>query len=236
MKEYPANADEPKRLTLKELPPDERPRERLLHKGADSLTEAELLAIIIRDGTRRESALDLARRLLLKFGTLRNILSKRPAELKMPGLGDARIAQVLAALELARRLDKDTLRRGERFSNSRQVFDHFRGKLRGKNQECFVCLLLDVKNRIIREQEISAGGLSAAMVNPRDVLQAAVAESASAIIVIHNHPSGDPEPSADDLNVTRRIREACTLTGIRFLDHVIVGEEGYTSLADLGKI
>ena len=233
----PGDRAEPKRLTLKELPPDERPRERLLEKGADALTEAELLAIIIRDGTRKESALDLARRLLQKFGGLRDLSEKSIAELRtVSGIGPARAAQVKAALALATRLGSDALRPGRKFTNSNDVFTHFHPALRSEKQECFLCVLLDVKNRVLRHVKISTGGLSAAMVNPRDILKAAVAESASAIIVIHNHPSGDPEPSADDLHVTRRIKEACELTGIRLLDHIIVGEEGYTSLADLGKI
>ena len=236
--DYP-QTDKPggvRRLTLKELPPDERPRERLLEKGAETLTDAELLAIIIRDGTRRESALDLARRLIAKFGTLRQMCDRGAKELQMPGIGPARAAQVKAALTLASRIGEQTLRPGARFTNSRDVFTHFHSSLRYKKQECFFCLLLDIKNRILREVEISKGGLSAAMVNPRDVLQAAMAESAVGMIVVHNHPSGDPEPSADDLHVTRRIKEACEQTGIRLLDHVIIGEEGYTSLADAGRM
>ncbi len=230
-------ATEPKRLTIKELPEDERPRERLLHKGAESLTDAELLAIIIRDGTRKESALDLARRMLHKFGNLRDLRERSIAELcSIKGIGPARAAQVKAALALASRIGENQLRRGQRFTSSKVVFDCFYPRMRYLKQECFFCVLLDAKNRIMREVEISRGGLSAAMVNPREVLQAAVADSASAMIVLHNHPSGDPEPSADDINLTRRIKEACDLTGIRLLDHIVVGEEGYVSLADKGRI
>jgi DNA repair protein RadC len=229
---------EARRLTIKELPPDERPRERLLAKGAEALTEAELLAIIIRDGTRRESALDLARRLLAESNhSLRDLSGKSIVELcQTHGIGPARAAQVKAALALGGRLAGSTLRRGQKFTNSDEVFEHFYQRLRSQKQECFYCLLLDVKNRLLREVEISKGGLSVALVNPRDVLQAAVAEAASAIIVVHNHPSGDPEPSADDVRVTQRIRKVCELTGIRLLDHVIVGEEGFASLAELKKL
>jgi DNA repair protein RadC len=232
------DAEETRRLTIKELPPDERPRERLLAKGAEALTEAELLAIIIRDGTRRESALDLARRLLAESGnSLRELSEKTIAELcKTHGIGPARAAQVKAALALGGRLAGSTLRRGQKFTSSEEVYAHFYQRLRSQKQECFYCLLLDVKNRVLREVEIFKGGLSVSLVNPRDVLQVAVAEAASAIIVVHNHPSGDPEPSADDIRVTKRIREACELTGIRLLDHVIVGEEGYASLAELKKL
>lgn len=236
-KPYPNGETEFRRMTIKELPPDERPRERLIEKGPGALTEAELLAIIIRDGTRKESALDIARRLLAEAGSLRQIAAMSVPELrKIRGIGPARAAQVKAALELAARIDGTILKRGERFTSSRAVFEHFHPRIRDAKQECFYVVLLDVKNRIQKVVNVSTGGLSVAIVNPRDVLKHAVAESASAVIVVHNHPSGDPEPSPDDIHVTRRIKEACDLTGIRFLDHVIVGEEGYVSLADLGKV
>jgi len=229
---------ETRRLTIKELPATERPRERLIEKGPEALTEAELLAIIIRDGTRRESALDLARRLLAEsHESLRELAEKSIAELcRTSGIGPARAAQVKAALALANRLASGPLRRGRKFTSSEDVFAHFYQRLRAEKQECFLCLLLDAKNRVLREKVISTGGLSVALVNPRDVLQAAVAEAASAVLVVHNHPSGDPEPSADDIRLTQRIREACELTGIRLLDHVIIGEEGFTSLAERKKL
>lgn len=236
MTEYPEKDAEPRRLTIKELPEDERPRERLLARGPEALTDAELLAIIIRDGTPRESALDLARRLLHKFGSLRNMRHRSLTEMRVPGIGPARAAQVLAALALASRIAENPLRRGGKFTSSREVFEHFHARLRFERRECFACLLLDIKNRILKEVEISTGGLSAALVNPRDVLKAAVAESAAGMIIVHNHPSGDPEPSADDIGVTRRIKEACDLTGIRLLDHLIIGEESYVSLADRGRL
>ena len=238
MKEYgEAPAGEVKRLTIKELPPEERPRERLLHHGAEALTPAELLAIIIRDGTRKESALDIARRLLTQFGDLRALHGKSTAELqKVSGIGPARAAQIKAALEIASRVAGERLRPGSRFTSSRDVFEHFHPKVRFEKQECFFCMLLDIKNRIIKTVEVVTGGLTSAMIVPRDVLKDAVAHSAAAIIVVHNHPSGDPEPSADDYNVTRRLKEVCDLTGIRLLDHVVIGEEGYVSLADRGRI
>jgi DNA repair protein RadC len=226
-----------KRLTLKQLPPDERPRERLLAKGPGVLTDAELLAIIIRDGTRRESALDLARRLILSAGSLRT-LSETPVRdlCKISGIGPARAAQIKAALALAGRLDGAQLRKGESFTGSSAVYEHFHPRLRYEKQECFLAVLMDTKNRVQREVEVSKGGLSAAMVNPRDVLKEALREGASAMIVVHNHPSGDPTPSRDDLNLTRRLKDACEITGIRFLDHLIIGDGRYVSLADEGKL
>ncbi len=238
MKKYAKPADDgPRRLTLKELPADERPRERLIQQGADALTPAELLAIIIRDGTPRESALDIARRLLKMFGGLRGLSEKSTAQLcEVKGIGPARAAQVQAALSLARRLGARTLSRGQQFTGAKDVFDHFYADLRYRKKERFLCVLLDVKNRVIREEVISDGGLTAAMLDPKELLRAAMAVSAAAIIVVHNHPSGDPQPSRDDLHVTRRIKEVCSLAGIRLLDHVVIGEEGFVSLAETGKM
>lgn len=240
MTDYPKTGGgmpEERRLTLKELPPEERPRERLLTRGRDALTDAELLAIIIRDGTRRESALDLARRLLKMYGPLRNLRERGPAELcRVKGIGPARAAQIIAALTLADRIGERKLQKGQGFTNSRAVFEHFYPRLRYLKQEHFLCVLLDTKNRVLREVEISSGGLNAAIFQPRDVLRQAVVESAAGIILIHNHPSGDPKPSADDLHVTRRTKKACDVAGIRLLDHLVVGEEGYVSLADTGQL
>ena len=238
MKDYEQSPkEETRRLTLKELPPEERPRERLLAKGADALTKAELLAIIIRDGTRKESALDLGRRLLKAYGNLRNLREQTAAELcRIEGIGPARAAQVLAALELASRIGEEGLQKGAVFTSSETVFKHFHSRMRYLKQERFLCVLLDTKNRIMKEVVISTGGLNASMINARDVLHAAVAEAASAIILIHNHPSGDPKPSADDIHVTHRIKAGCELTGVRLLDHIIIGEEGYCSLADVGEL
>ena len=228
---------EVKRLTMKELPPEERPRERLIGKGEASLTDAELLAIVIRDGTRRESALDLARRLLGMFGGLRELKDAAVPELcVVKGIGPARAAQVKAALALAGRLGKQTLRKGNRFTDSRAVYEHFHSRLRFERQECIFCVLLDAKNRVQKEVAVSRGGLSAAMAQPRDVLRAAVSEAAHAIILIHNHPSGDPTPSQDDIELTRRVKEVAEAAGIRMLDHIVIGEEGYASLADMGHL
>lgn len=239
MKQYPEpdpNA-ETRRLTLKQIPPDERPRERLLQRGADALTDAELLAIIIRDGTRKESALDLARRLLAMFGSLRELRERAASELcTVKGIGPARAAQIKAALALANRLGEKKLKKGTAFTNSKAVFDHFYERLRFLKQEQFLCVLLDMKNRILKDVQISAGGLDAALIQPRDILRPAVTEAAAAIILVHNHPSGNPKPSPDDIQVTRRLKDACDAAGIRLLDHVVIGEEGYVSLADTGRI
>jgi DNA repair protein RadC len=234
-KAYPVG--EMRRLTLKELPEDERPRERLLDKGPEALTDAELLAIIIRDGTRAESALDIARRLIAVYGSLRTLKDIQPSELcNIKGIGPARAAQIRAALALAGRIGDGVIRRGEPFRGSRSVFEHFHPRMRFMKKEQLCCILLDTKNRVQKEVELSTGGLSGAVVHPRDILRPAIAEAASAIMLIHNHPSGDVSPSRDDIHLTKRVKEVCELAGIRFLDHLIIGEETYASMADLGLI
>ena len=225
------------RPSIKQLPEDQRPRERLIQHGPDALTDAELLGIIIRDGTPRETAVDLGQRLLSRFGGVRGLAGRRVAELcGVDGIGPAKASQTLAALALARRLGAETLKKGMPLQGSRQVFDYFYPRLRAEKQERFLCVLLDAKNRVLRDVEISSGGLTGSAVPPRDVLRHAVSESASAMIFVHNHPSGDPTPSADDLALTRRLTQAGELVGVRVLDHVIIGEEGYISLADQGKM
>jgi len=171
------------------------------------------------------------------FGGLRELKEAAVSELcGVKGIGPARAAQVKAALALAGRVGERTLRRGSRFTDSRAVYEHFHSRLRFERQECILCVLLDAKNRVQKEVAVSRGGLSAAMAQPRDVLRAAVSESAHAIILIHNHPSGDPTPSRDDIELTRRVKEVAEAAGIRMLDHLVIGEEGYASLADMGHL
>lgn len=225
------------RPTIKDMPEDQRPRERLAQFGPDALADAELLAIIIRDGTRKESAIQLAQRLLTTFGGVRGMADRTVTELcEADGIGPAKSCQMLAALALSRRLAEERLSKGVAFESSHQVHRHFFPRLRGERQERFLCLLLDSKNRILREVTISTGGLTGSSVNPRDVFRHAVTESASAVIFVHNHPSGDPTPSQNDLSLTGRLKEAGQLLGIRVLDHIIIGEEGYVSLADEGRM
>lgn len=224
---------------IRSWPEEERPREKLLARGAGSLGSAELLAILIRTGAGRggETALDVARRLWAEYRESWDQLAQASgAEMSSrPGIGPAKAATVLAALEIGRRMGGRPLTPEVSFRESRQVFDHFASRFSGLKKEVFYCLLLDTRNRYLREERISEGTLTSSLVHPREAFRAAVRESASAMIFAHNHPSGDPSPSREDADLTRRLWEAGKVLGIRVLDHVIVGEARHYSFADEGE-
>lgn len=213
----------------------DRPRERLLSGGASSLETADLLAVLLGTGMAGRPVESMAREILDGAGGLRPLAGHTPAELaSFAGLGDARAARILASLELGRRLVAEPLPRGAALRDAADVFRHYHGLLRELRFEQFRAVLLDGKHRVLREELISQGTLTSAPVHPREVFAPAIRHSAAAIVLVHNHPSGDPQPSADDLAITRRLCEVGTLVGIRVLDHVIVGDGSYASLADRG--
>ena len=224
---------------IKDWPEEERPRERLLRYGSDSLSEAQLLAIILRTGVKepRKSALDLARALLSEFEGLRGIEQASPRELcRIKGIGPAKAAQIKAALEVGKRLqDVEPLKRGG-FSSSREVASRYIPQLRSLKKEVFKVLLLNTKNELIRDVTVSEGTLNASLVHPREVFNPAIRDSAAAVLFVHNHPSGDPTPSREDRELTRRLQEAGDLIGIRVLDHIIIGDGCHLSFADKGYL
>ncbi|ABA87328.1 protein of unknown function DUF2466 [Syntrophotalea carbinolica DSM 2380] len=224
---------------IKDWPEDERPREKLLHRGAEALSDAELLALILRSGDAASghSALDQGRLLIQQFDTLRQMATATTSELQaIKGIGPAKAAELQAVFELARRFGRNPLRPGDRYTSPQAVFAHFHERLRDHKRERFIALLLDSKNRLLREVGISEGSLTASIVHPRDVFAPVVRESAAAVLFVHNHPSGDPSPSREDLDITQRLREVGELMGVRVLDHIIIGDEGYVSLADRGVL
>lgn len=225
--------------TIKDWPEEDRPREKLLDKGAGALTDAELLAIILRTGnaSTAESALDHARQLLGKFEGLRGIDTASIRELKaIKGIGPAKIAQIKAALEIGRRLGEKKWQAGSPLRSSEDVYRHFREHLEGEKREIFYVVLLTNKNRKIREVKISEGSLTASLVHPREVFNPVVRESAAGVIFVHNHPSGDPAPSPEDMELTRRLKEVGELMGVRVLDHVVIGHDRYFSFNDRGLL
>lgn len=213
----------------------ERPRERLRLEGAERLSLAELLALVLRTGVRGQSALAVARVLVRRFETLDGIARAGDAELlAVSGLGRAKLAALRAALELGARLACSPLRPGTRLDSPERVFEHFRARLRRLRQEVFFALLLDSRHRLIREVEVSRGSLNQSLVHPREVFAPALRESAAALVVVHNHPSGDPEPSREDIEVTRRLAEAGEILGVRLVDHVVTGADEFRSFARMG--
>lgn len=223
---------------IKEWPEDERPREKMLRRGAASLSDAELLALIIRTGdtATRKSAIDLGRELISHFSSnLRELGSADMAEITaIKGMGVAKATGVKAAFTLAARFQARKLENLDRFTSPRQVFDYFHHEFRDCRKEYFLVLLLDGKNRIIRRVQVSEGSLNQSIVHPREVFSPAVKESAAAMILVHNHPTGDPAPSQEDIAITRRLKEAGEIMGIRVLDHIIVGDGDFLSFVERG--
>jgi DNA repair protein RadC len=224
-------------LRITEWPLNERPRERLLEDGCGALSDAELLALVLRtSGVPGVTSVERARALLAELGGLQGLNRATAAELaKQHGLGASSASAVIAALELGRRAACVRTDRGGVFRASADVFAHFRGRLAPLRTESFHVLLLDAKHRKLREVRISEGSLTASIVHPREVFAPAVRDSAAAMILVHNHPSGDPAPSPEDVELTRRLRQAGDIIGIRVLDHVIVGSEGHFSFVDAGR-
>jgi DNA repair protein RadC len=217
-------------------PEDERPRERLLKFGADKLSDTELLAILLRVGSSGKSAVDMARELIKEFGTFRNIESKSFAELKRKGLGIAKIAQIKSAIEIGKRFLKEKSLTKIKITTSKDLVDYFAPYMRDMKKEIFKAVLLDGKNKIIKDVTISEGTLTKSIVHPREVIKEAVTESSAALVLIHNHPSGEPQPSQDDIEITNRIISACELVGIKVLDHIIIGDNNYFSFYNEGLI
>ncbi|MGH0028648.1 MAG: RadC family protein [Myxococcota bacterium] len=215
----------------------DRPRERLLRLGSTSLSDAELLALLLRTGSRGRTALEVAQRVLAERGGLAGLARSAVEELvRVPGLGPARAAGVLAAVELGRRLAGRRLPERLAVRDPGDVFRHFHPRLRDADQECFVALLLDGRHRLLREEWISRGTLTASLVHPREVFRPALRACAAALVLVHNHPSGDPTPSPEDRQVTRRLARAGELLGIQVVDHVVVAERGYASLREEGSL
>ncbi len=225
--------------SVKHWPEDERPRERLLKHGPSSLSDANLLAIIIRSGEGGRSAVDIGRELLEKFDSLAGIEQAGIAELReIPGIGPAKAAEIKAAIELGKRFQKlgSSIASREPLCSSDNVVQYYRSRMKDAKKEFFHCVLLDTKHKIIRDEQVSVGSLTASIVHPRDTFRAAVRESAAAVIFVHNHPSGDTRPSQEDLLLTKRLVQAGEMLGIRVLDHIIVGDGGHFSFRDQGLI
>ena len=224
-------------LGIIDWPEAERPRERLLKHGPDALSDAHLLAILLRVGRQDASAVEVAMDILHELHGIAGLVHCGLDELCMiPGVGPAKAAQLKAALELGRRAIAAPLSTGVRITSSADLFKHFHPRVRNLRHEVFTIVLLDAKNTILREAAVSEGTLTHSLVHPREVFQLAIRESAAALILLHNHPSGDPTPSQEDRLLTSRLISAGHLLGIRVLDHLVLGDGRYVSFADQGWI
>ncbi len=224
-------------MAITDWPTAERPREKLLHRGPQALSDAELLAIFLRTGVPGKTAVDLARELLGEYGGLRALLeADRRAFCRASGLGLAKYAQLQAVLEMGRRHLYETLQRGDALGSPADTRRFLLARLRDYPHEVFACLFLDNRHRVIEFSEMFRGTIDGTSVHPREVVKQSLARNAAAVIFAHNHPSGVAEPSHADLHLTRRLKDALALVEIRVLDHIVVGDGHSVSLAERGQI
>lgn len=220
---------------VRELPSEERPRERLLRNGSAALSDVELISVLLRTGHRGTSVLELAGRLLREWGGLGGLLGLTPEGLEIEGLGPAKRAGLLAAVEVGRRLARARLPEREPLTHPAAVASYLSLRYTIKDQEVMGALYLDTRNRLIAECEIYRGTLNRAAVEPRAVLKRGLLRDAAGLVLFHTHPSGDPSPSAEDLAFTRRMAQAGDVVGVRLVDHLILGAAGrWTSLQKRG--
>jgi DNA repair protein RadC len=223
-------------MSIRDWPEGERPREKLLARGSAALSEAELLAVLLGSGSRGKDALALGRELLKAAGSLGALLNQPDHQIRAGGLGPAKRARIAAALELARRSLSEDLQQGQSLHNPRESGDYLRARLRHLPYEVFGCLYLDNRHRVLAFEELFRGTIDGASVHPREVVRACLQHNACAVIFAHNHPSGTAEPSAADQAITRELRDALQLVGVRVLDHLVIGSGEPVSMVARGLI
>ncbi|QAY65160.1 RadC family protein [Paenibacillus protaetiae] len=227
----------PQSYMLRDVPHEERPRERMMRYGAEALSHSELLAILLRTGTRQESAVHLAGKILQECGSLRNLVDMSLDELTaIRGIGPAKAIQLRAGIELGRRIAGSKISGIVTVRSPQDAADYVMEDLRYLKKEHFVCLFLNTKNHIIARETLSIGTLNASLVHPREVFRAAIKHSSASLICVHNHPSGDPAPSPEDISLTQRLLEAGQLVGIEVLDHIVIGDGRFISLKEHGLL
>ena len=224
-------------MTIKSWPQNERPRERLIQNGAQSLSDAELLAIFLRSGIPGKDVITLSRELLSEFGGLRGLFSIEHNRLaKIKGLGRAKIATLLAAVEIAKRRLREDLIGKDVIRDPESVVDYLYASLRDAKREVFKVIFLDKANRILDERDLFNGTIDEAAVHPREVVKAALDHHAASVICVHNHPSGRAEPSTEDKEITRKLQTACAAVSVKVLDHIVVGDNQYFSFREHGLL
>lgn len=224
-----------KTLKIMDLPENERPREKLLRYGTEALSNAELLAIILRTGSSNDNILNLSNRILKETGGLNGVLNCSIEDLlELKGIGEAKATQLLAIGELLKRFK--SFKGGEQYkiSQPKDAADYIMNDMRYLNQEHLKVIMLNTKNIVLSVKDVSVGSLNSSIVHPREVFKEAIRKASASIIICHNHPSGDPTPSSEDISLTSRIKECGKLLGIELLDHIIIGDGIYVSLKEKG--
>nr|WP_296955715.1 DNA repair protein RadC [uncultured Mediterraneibacter sp.] len=229
---------ENKNHTIKEMYRDERPYEKCEQYGAEHLTDVELLAVLLRTGTKGENSIQLAQKILHPEFGQEGILNihhwSMQQLLQVKGIGKVKAIQILCLAELTKRLAKAEAARGLDFSSPDTIAQYYMEDMRHKKKEVMKLLLLNTKSRLIAENDVSTGTVNMALVSPRELFVEALQKNAVSIILLHNHPSGDPTPSREDLQITQRVRQAGDLIGVELLDHIIIGDNRYISLREIG--
>ncbi|WP_026697309.1 RadC family protein [Alkalicoccus chagannorensis] len=222
-------------MMVKDVPMSERPRERLLREGAEHLSNQELVALLLGSGSREESVIQLAGRVLHQFDGLKLLKETTAAELmEIRGIGEAKAVQLKAALELGRRIKQYPVEETHVIRSPQDVADYMMEDMRHLKQEHFVALYLNTKNAVLHKKTLFIGSLNSSLVHPREVYKEALRYSSASFICLHNHPSGNPEPSREDIDVTRRLHEAGKTLGVDMLDHVIIGDRQFCSMKEKG--
>ncbi|MFA7361390.1 MAG: DNA repair protein RadC [Candidatus Kapaibacterium sp.] len=232
-----------KKFSVKEMPAHEKPREKLLTKGTNGMSDYELLAIILRTGIKGHNVLDFSQKLLMHFGSLEKLFDASLQDLmEIKGIGLAKGSEIVSCITLAKRFRKErelneNLRlQRESINDASAAVDHIREMITDYSKEQFFVLNLDVRNRIIDVDRISEGTLTASLVHPRETFESAIRKHSASIMVAHNHPSGDLQPSEEDIRITRRLKDAGNILGIQLLDHIIITKQKYSSLKEMGII
>lgn len=225
------------RIKIKELPADMRPREKMFSEGPEALSNAELLAVLLRTGARTISAIDLATVLLARTGGLLGLAEASSDELcSVRGVGQAKVAQLKAAVELGKRLACEVAGPKKIITRPADVYHLLKERMRYYDREYFKAVFLNTKHHVLTIETVSIGNLNSSLVHPRELFKSSIRKSAAALILAHNHPSGDPSPSREDIEITKRLAEAGKIIGIEVLDHIIIGEQDFVSLKEMGII
>lgn len=225
-------------VKIKDIPILERPRERLINKGVDSLTNEELVAILLKTGTKNMSVKELSNYVLKELDTFSDLKNMTFEKLKnIKGIGSAKACELLAAIELGKRLNlKFDNIKNIKVTDANSIYEYYKGILIDKKQEHFYCIYLDTKNNIIKDKLLFVGTINESLVHPREIFKEAYLLSSSSIICIHNHPSGNTKPSQNDISITKQLVEVGNILGINFLDHIIIGDNNYYSFMEHGMI